>query len=124
MGNKSEEYIKIQRENKKLKKKLQYQETLVKKAEDQKDKTLNLLYAVKDEIEKSKTVSTREMEVAGNVHLKFLQKEAPLSDEWELAYYFKPMWGVSGDFYDFYEIENNLHGLGIFDVSGHGIASG
>ena len=64
------------------------------------------------------------MEVAGNVHLKFLQKEAPLSDEWELAYYFKPMWGVSGDFYDFYEIENNLHGLGIFDVSGHGIASG
>ncbi len=34
------------------------------------------------------------------------------------------MAGVSGDIYDFYTQGKNLKGVGIFDVSGHGIASG
>ena len=34
------------------------------------------------------------------------------------------MAGVSGDFLDIYSTQNTLDGIGIFDVSGHGIASG
>ena len=34
------------------------------------------------------------------------------------------MAGVSGDFLDIYGSDNHLDGIGIFDVSGHGIASG
>jgi serine phosphatase RsbU (regulator of sigma subunit) len=34
------------------------------------------------------------------------------------------MVGVSGDLYDFYKNGEKLDGLGIFDVSGHGISSG
>jgi sigma-B regulation protein RsbU (phosphoserine phosphatase) len=34
------------------------------------------------------------------------------------------MSGVSGDLYDFYQKEGRLTGLSLFDVSGHGIASG
>jgi serine phosphatase RsbU (regulator of sigma subunit) len=34
------------------------------------------------------------------------------------------MVGVSGDLYDFYKSGEKLDGLGVFDVSGHGISSG
>ena len=34
------------------------------------------------------------------------------------------MVGVSGDLYDFYKTGEKLDGLGVFDVSGHGISSG
>lgn len=34
------------------------------------------------------------------------------------------MTGISGDFYDFYSHDDELTGVGLFDVSGHGIASG
>ena len=37
---------------------------------------------------------------------------------------FKPMSGVSGDLYITFISENKLEGIGIFDISGHGIASG
>ena len=36
----------------------------------------------------------------------------------------KPLAGVSGDLYDIFYTGNHLNGLGIFDVSGHGISSG
>ena len=52
-------------------------------------------------------------------------KKPPQTDEWDISFYFKPMSGVSGDMYDFYfDHENNLIGLSMMDVSGHGIASG
>jgi sigma-B regulation protein RsbU (phosphoserine phosphatase) len=31
---------------------------------------------------------------------------------------------ISGDFYDFYQIGDRIDGVGVFDVSGHGISSG
>ena len=34
------------------------------------------------------------------------------------------MMGVAGDLFDFYTDSNSLDGLGIYDISGHGISSG
>ncbi|HPL15551.1 MAG TPA: hypothetical protein PL180_02555 [Spirochaetota bacterium] len=68
-------------------------------------------------------VAQRDLNMAVNVQRTFLPSEAPVSDEWELSYFLHPMAGVSGDFYDFYVLDGRLAGVGIFDVSGHGIAS-
>jgi sigma-B regulation protein RsbU (phosphoserine phosphatase) len=46
-----------------------------------------------------------------------------LADNYDIAFAFNPLSKVSGDFYDFYMDNNNLSGLMIGDVSGHGIAS-
>lgn len=43
---------------------------------------------------------------------------------WDIAIEFEPLSGISGDLYDFYEFEGLLRGIGLFDVSGHGISSG
>jgi sigma-B regulation protein RsbU (phosphoserine phosphatase) len=66
----------------------------------------------------------RDMDMAVNVQRKFLPGGPPQVDGWEIAYHFRPMSGVSGDFYDFYVNDRRLDGLAMFDVSGHGIASG
>jgi sigma-B regulation protein RsbU (phosphoserine phosphatase) len=63
------------------------------------------------------------MKMAANVQASMLPKQAPKTDTLDVAFAFKPMSAVSGDFYDFYEIDGNFVGVGIFDVSGHGVAS-
>ena len=83
----------------------------------------NELNEMNTELIKARDIADMDMKMAINVQKKFLQDSPPQSDEWEIAYEFKPMSGVSGDFYDFYSIENKLTGVGIFDVSGHGVAS-
>lgn len=64
------------------------------------------------------------MRMAITVQRNILPKSVPESPEWDTAVYYQPMAGVSGDFYDFYEQDGRYIGMGIFDVSGHGIASG
>jgi len=69
-------------------------------------------------------VAEIDLHMAAKVQKSFLPQTPPVDDEWDVAFYNQPMSGVSGDFYDFYVLEGNFSGLGIFDVSGHGIASG
>lgn len=66
----------------------------------------------------------QEIMLAANIQQSFYPKNIESFDRWEVQYYCQPMAGVSGDLYDFYADGNELKGLGIFDVSGHGIASG
>lgn len=66
----------------------------------------------------------KEISLAAFVQDSFTKKRIPELKDFEISYYSKPMAGVSGDMYDFYTNGNILKGLGIFDVSGHGIASG
>ncbi|MCR5698528.1 MAG: SpoIIE family protein phosphatase [Treponemataceae bacterium] len=66
----------------------------------------------------------RDMALAVNVQRNFYPKAAPKVKDWDVAYVFKPMAGVSGDLYDFFYDGNSLKGCCLFDVSGHGIASG
>ncbi len=78
----------------------------------------------RESLEKAKVIFERDMRMAVNVQKNYLPLKAPLDDEWEIAFDYQPMAGVSGDFYDFYEQEGKLTGIALFDVSGHGIASG
>ncbi len=66
----------------------------------------------------------RDMAMASNVQLSFMPTDYKDKSSWDIAFSYKPMSAVSGDFYDFYEKDGVLHGAGVFDVSGHGISSG
>ena len=66
----------------------------------------------------------KEIELAAFVQESFSKRKLPELKSYDIAYYSKAMAGVSGDIYDFYTDDEILEGAGIFDVSGHGIASG
>ena len=66
----------------------------------------------------------KEIELASFVQQSFYNIKLPDFKNYQVAYYNKPMAGVSGDLYDFYFNKDNLEGFGLFDVSGHGISSG
>ena len=66
----------------------------------------------------------KELELAAFVQESFSKRKMPELESYDIAYYSKAMAGVSGDMYDFYTDDEVLEGAGIFDVSGHGIASG
>lgn len=65
-----------------------------------------------------------EIRLAQVVQQSFFKHNETIYEDWAISYYNKPMAGVSGDFLDIYSTDNELNGIGIFDVSGHGIASG
>lgn len=69
------------------------------------------------------TMEARDMDMAVTVQRSLMPDSPPRSTKWEIAYFFKPMAGVSGDFYDFYLDNDELSGVSLFDVSGHGISS-
>lgn len=66
----------------------------------------------------------KEIELASYVQQSFYNIKLPDFKNYEVAYYNRPMAGVSGDLYDFYFTKDTLEGFGLFDVSGHGISSG
>lgn len=82
------------------------------------------LASVNHELRTAHLVAQTDMEMDVNVQRRFLPETAPPAPDWDIAVHFKPMTGVSGDFYDFYLIDGELLGVGVYDVSGHGIASG
>jgi len=82
------------------------------------------LLTTNSDLKKVLNIADMDMKMAINVQKNFLPAKIPESQVWDIDLIYKPMAGVSGDFYDFYIIENTFKGIGIFDVSGHGIASG
>jgi len=83
------------------------------------------LSKINKKLEHARIIAENDMEMAINVQENILPKLLPSSEEWDLSYFYRPMSGISGDFYDFYiDAEGNLSGLSLFDVSGHGVASG
>ncbi len=65
-----------------------------------------------------------EIQMAAIIQQNFFKQKINDIKNYELSYFSRPMVGVSGDVYDFYKSGDLLDGLGIFDVSGHGISSG
>ncbi len=76
------------------------------------------------ELEDANRRTARDLKLASFVQQSFYARSVPSVDGWDIALYFKPMSGVSGDLYDFFTRGRTLEGLGLFDVSGHGISSG
>ena len=75
------------------------------------------------ELKKAQKTTKIEMELAHDIQRSLFPEQSVISEKWDIALSFKPMYGVSGDFYDFYYDKESLIGLSIFDVSGHGVAS-
>ena len=66
----------------------------------------------------------KDINMAANVQRSFLHNSPPFTKNFDIAFHFQPFLSVSGDYYDFYINDNNeLNGLLLVDVSGHGIAS-
>ncbi len=77
-----------------------------------------------NQLEEAKRQSDRDMTLAVYVQKSFYPHSAPVVKGWDIAYTFRPKSGVSGDLYDFFCRDDVFLGAGLFDVSGHGIASG
>ncbi len=82
------------------------------------------LVRTNSDLEEAQRIAARDMKMATQVQSSFFPKEPYKSAEWDTAFLFKPMAGVAGDLYDFYFSGTKLYGISMFDVSGHGIASG
>ena len=82
------------------------------------------LSVTNEELFTAKRRADRDMQLAVYVQRSFYQSVLPEFEDWDIAWHFTPMAGVSGDLYDFFVHKNVLNGVGLFDVSGHGIASG
>ncbi len=81
------------------------------------------LLEINSALEKTNSIAQMEIELASQVQRMILP---PIPDNirgWDIAMSFKPKFGVSGDFYDFYYKNGQLKGMSIFDVSGHGVSS-
>lgn len=79
---------------------------------------------LKKEQEEHTKLLEKEINLAAYVQNSFYKHIDLHLEGWNIEYYSQPMAGVSGDMFDIYFHDNTLDGLGIFDVSGHGISSG
>lgn len=77
-----------------------------------------------NQLEKQKNILTKEIEQAAQIQKVFYSLEPNYYEKFTLAFKTVPMAGVSGDLYDFFDDGHILKGLGIFDISGHGVSSG
>ncbi len=75
-------------------------------------------------MEEVEQVRRNDMALAASVQASFLPQKAPGGSSHDVAFTFRPWTEVSGDFFDFYEEDGEVRGVGLFDVSGHGISSG
>jgi serine phosphatase RsbU (regulator of sigma subunit) len=65
----------------------------------------------------------KELDVARDIQKKILPSTVPTSNRLEISALFVPAFEVGGDYYDFFELSNDLLGFVVADVSGKGISS-
>lgn len=75
-------------------------------------------------LEKEQKRSNADLAMAEKVQKSFLIPEETEFEDWDIAIYYQPLSGVSGDLYDIYSVNGVFKGAGLFDVSGHGMAAG
>ncbi len=83
-----------------------------------------VVYRIEYYLQRHNETLENEIKMAAVIQQNFFRQEVDNIKKYEVAYFSRPMVGVSGDLYDFYKTGEKLDGLGIFDVSGHGISSG
>jgi len=77
------------------------------------------------ELSEANYVLSRGLETVSHVQKNFLPPEENSFRGWDISVFYQPLDNnVSGDLYDYYTTDSTLDGLGIFDVSGHGIPAG
>ena len=86
-------------------------------------RTLDLMVTNKI-LKKEQDLAKRDMDMAVYIQKCFYPDVNQQFFGWDIAVYFNPQSGVSGDLYDYYENGDSLEGVSVFDVSGHGIPAG
>ena len=84
----------------------------------------HVVYIIENYLKKHSDSLENEIKMAAIIQQNFFRQEINNIKKYEVGYFSRPMVGVSGDLYDFYKTGEKLDGLGVFDVSGHGISSG
>ena len=64
-----------------------------------------------------------ELELAQDVQKMLLPQEVPNIPGLEIAAFSRPAQIVGGDYFDFVDFNNDLHGLALADVAGHGVSA-
>jgi phosphoserine phosphatase RsbU/P len=65
----------------------------------------------------------KELDVARDIQSKILPSKVPTSKQLEVSALFVPAFEVGGDYYDFFELDNDRLGFVVADVSGKGISA-
>lgn len=77
------------------------------------------------EVTEANFILSRGLETVSHVQKNFLPPKSKTLKGWEIAVSYRALdHEVSGDLYDYYYNKSTLYGLGLFDVSGHGIPAG
>ncbi|MCX6168766.1 MAG: SpoIIE family protein phosphatase [Ignavibacteriales bacterium] len=76
---------------------------------------------IEESIEKERL--EKEFDVARDIQRKILPSTVPTSDQLQISALFVPAFEVGGDYYDFFELENDRLGFVVADVSGKGISA-
>ncbi len=76
---------------------------------------------IEESIEKERL--EKELDVARDIQKKILPSTVPTSNRLEISALFVPAFEVGGDYYDFFELSDDLLGFVVADVSGKGISS-
>ena len=76
---------------------------------------------IEESIEKERL--EKELDVARDIQKKILPSSVPTSNRLEISALFVPAFEVGGDYYDFFELNDDLLGFVVADVSGKGISS-
>jgi serine phosphatase RsbU (regulator of sigma subunit)/predicted ester cyclase len=63
----------------------------------------------------------QDLRVARSIQQASLPKEVPSLEGWQIAPYYQPAREVGGDFYDFFELEDDRMGLAVGDATGKGM---
>jgi serine phosphatase RsbU (regulator of sigma subunit)/predicted ester cyclase len=63
----------------------------------------------------------QELQVARRIQHASLPKEVPALEGWQISPYYQPAREVGGDFYDFFELEDERLGIVVGDATGHGV---
>ena len=83
-----------------------------------------VVHSVEVELKQHGENLEKEIRLAAFIQQNFYRHDSVVIPGWDVAYYNRPLAGVSGDLYDFYKTPDGTNGVGLFDVSGHGISSG
>lgn len=68
-------------------------------------------------------ITQQDMRTAALVQQKLFHPPLTEFPHWDIAVLYKPLSVVSGDFYNFYSMGDELYGVSLFDASGHGVTA-
>lgn len=76
------------------------------------------------DLEDQKDILAEEIKNAASIQKAFFARKSKVYAKWSIGAKNVPMIGVTGDLYCVFDDDNQLEGIGLFDISGHGISSG